>query len=946
VIADFFILAAESSHLRALTFDPAFNPFLLLLLGAAVTVAVFYLYREQQKIASLRIVGFLTGIRIALILLLLIMLLRPLRQWSSTRNAGGTLWVLLDQSLSMNQLDPQASAIERLRWADALGYLPADLRQSKLDERAAELAALGDELQYLQFNGGSNGDAIKSWRQQLNDLAAKLQRDPQAGSIAADLQRIAAADTLGRDGQAALATDLKALNALADRNDTDCLATHGGNPQLQQALAKVTPLRRSDLARAALTASSSQSQSPRSLAQVVESQDTHIVLFSGAQHAMDLSGQRPLRDVLNSTPPPAGHSTNIADALKFVGEQISPGDQASVLLVSDGRGNDGGDPMEPARHLAAQGARIFTLTVGSHELARDAAVESIDAPDWIFKDDTLRVSALLRFDGLTGKPCTVELHRGPDLIDTQTFVPKTSHVSHIVTFHDKPPDAKLYDYDVHIVEMPEEATHDNNRQSFRVAVKSDKLHALIVEDQPRWEYRYLANYLARDNRVQLQTVLLEPARVADILPPTPIKASATNAQTIEAQILPQSKDEWAAFDLIVLGDVPIESLSTEAQQNIASAVRDRGAALLVIAGPQNMPGRYAGTPLADLLPVDLNTNWTTTSLQEQLLDGFRAVVAPEGAKSILCQLGLDDTANGELWAALPAWYWHSEQTQAKLSASVLWSIADMHPKDPPADPLAAARQRALLCTMSVGLGRVMYLASDSTWRMRQVDGQDLHERFWGQFIRWVVGSDLPAGGKFVRFGTNKPRYADGESIQVTARLLKEDLSPLAGEQFQVLARSGGGDGKIVGQAQMQDSPETPGLYHATLAGIAPGTIELSLRGTQVEKLLAEDPSTTSRTLGVEVMADENLEMQNVNADPQSMQQLAQAGGGVALDAPYFDVMADHIPNLRQDRTTVEQVGLFTDPKDHWTRVAHWSFLLLFVGLITLEWIVRKAGGLV
>ena len=31
---------------------------------------------------------------------------------------------------------------------------------------------------------------------------------------------------------------------------------------------------------------------------------------------------------------------------------------------------------------------------------------------------------------------------------------------------------------------------------------------LIIEDQPRWEYRYLANYLQRDQRVKLQTILL------------------------------------------------------------------------------------------------------------------------------------------------------------------------------------------------------------------------------------------------------------------------------------------------------------------------------------------------------------------------------------------------------------------------------------------------------
>ena len=57
--------------------------------------------------------------------------------------------------------------------------------------------------------------------------------------------------------------------------------------------------------------------------------------------------------------------------------------------------------------------------------------------------------------------------------------------------------------------MPNEVVKENNFQTFRVSVKDDKLHVLLVEDQPRWEDRYLANYLKRDNRVQLQQVLLE-----------------------------------------------------------------------------------------------------------------------------------------------------------------------------------------------------------------------------------------------------------------------------------------------------------------------------------------------------------------------------------------------------------------------------------------------------
>jgi len=57
-------------------------------------------------------------------------------------------------------------------------------------------------------------------------------------------------------------------------------------------------------------------------------------------------------------------------------------------------------------------------------------------------------------------------------------------------------------------------------------------------------------------------------------------------------------------------------------------------------------------------------------------------------------------------------------------------------------PLAATRlhnnaPNGALATMNVGVGKVMFLSGDATWRFRQVNGQNYHERFWGQVVRWV-----------------------------------------------------------------------------------------------------------------------------------------------------------------------------------------------------------------
>ena len=93
---------------------------------------------------------------------------------------------------------------------------------------------------------------------------------------------------------------------------------------------------------------------------------------------------------------PAAPATDIAAALRTVGDHVAQDEPASVVLVSDGRQNkNDADLIENARRLAARGVRVYTVALGTDEVAPDAAVESIDAPDWIFKDDSLKVSAML-----------------------------------------------------------------------------------------------------------------------------------------------------------------------------------------------------------------------------------------------------------------------------------------------------------------------------------------------------------------------------------------------------------------------------------------------------------------------------------------------------------------------------------------------------------------------
>ena len=52
---------------------------------------------------------------------------------------------------------------------------------------------------------------------------------------------------------------------------------------------------------------------------------------------------------------------------------------------------------------------------------------------------------------------------------------------------------------------------NNNEWDFDTAVSDDRTNVLIIDDRPRWEFRYLRNLFdSRDKSVHLQYVLLHP----------------------------------------------------------------------------------------------------------------------------------------------------------------------------------------------------------------------------------------------------------------------------------------------------------------------------------------------------------------------------------------------------------------------------------------------------
>src|SRR4029453_5528316 len=120
-------------------------------------------------------------------------------------------------------------------------------------------------------------------------------------------------------------------------------------------------------------------------------------------------------------------------------------------------------------------------------------------------------------------------------------------------------------------------------RAFSMHVVSRPLRVLYVEGYPRWEYRFVKELIRREKSIESSVML--------------ISASSDFAQEGNVPItrLPRSPEEFAAYDVVILGDVPAGFFSPEQLEMLRDHVAERGAGLLCIAGERAVPSSYART---------------------------------------------------------------------------------------------------------------------------------------------------------------------------------------------------------------------------------------------------------------------------------------------------------------------------------------------------------------
>ena len=947
------------------------------------------LYLRERKVVSKRLGWTLTILRGLTVLVILVMLMQPVLVWTTNRSIVRRVAVLIDDSASMHFVDRQWTTTERLELAIQRGLLDRkDRLLPALDEltmlqtrmrpwtnmsletnqappalaqilgdgatQARELQAQADGL-VSQLKGGEEHtvrETLTHLQRQVRDgmapafveaLTASAGRKLSQGHLlkvgdameqtvaiagaareAADAIswsrlseiRCSTIDAVCATTRVALAYDILTrrpaggealLDRLAERYDIDLMRLGNGVERLQ--------------ADRALRA-------PPSASNVVVRRDWAPPLIASNEAPSVL--QQAFRAL-----------TDYPAALETILKDIPSEQLAGVLIVSDGR-NNGESGIDPVgRRLGLQGVPVCGVVVGGSRLPLDIAIADVNAPESIYLGDKIRVRATLHITGAKGQKINVAMNDATGTVDHVAIDVSTDDFTREIRLTHEPKEQGIHSYTLQADVIAGELFTENNTWKLDVAVSDDRTRVLLVDDRPRWEFRYLRNlFYGRDKSVHLQYLLLHPDTVAGIqteqkLPPA---SAARKFGDAEAGALPVNRDEWRKFDVIILGDLGPDVLTPEVVENIRHCVSERGALLVVIAGPRQMPHGIADAKFQELLPeryaVDADGSWLPPEERSRL------TLTAAGKMHPVLQQSASVSENEAVWNEMPELSWRFPVLELKPGAEVLAYAQpeDVEKTDPGVLGVADAaahldaetRKRArnsLVVAQSYGRGKVLMLNFDQTWRLRYRVGDKYHHKFWGQVMRWGVGEKLRAGKEGLRLGTDELVYTPQRPAHVLARVTDKDFASVINAHLEASVTRGSQE---VARVRLTYREGSYGLYEANLPLLStPGRYDVRL--TRTDGATADSVETAFLV----VTAERPVELADVTATPATLDILARWTNGRVVGPARAGELWNAFGEGRQVVAERRERPLWDQP---------WIYLLL-VGLLTAEWILRKRGGL-
>jgi hypothetical protein len=616
------------------------------------------------------------------------------------------------------------------------------------------------------------------------------------------------------------------------------------------------------------------------------------------------------------SPEANGEQTAIGSTLEEIRKRTQGKRLAGILLLSDGAQRAlppfDADPRVVAQLLRDLQIPVHSVGFGATGLAggMDLVLDDMEVSPTVFVKNNLIASVKVKALGAAKRDLAVRMlveeRNAVDPTGATTMKPVGPPVrlrteqnedllrTELAWVPEQPGEYRLT---VEVLPLDDEPVKTNNSLTTYVTVLKGGV-SVAYFDRSRPEQKWL-RYINDSPDIQVD---FQEVRQGPLAPPT--------------RIDPKWFDP-GRYDVFILGDVPAKLFGPDLLNKLSRLV-EQGAGLMMTGGFRSFgPGGYASTPLADLLPVDMDPseiqNGPQIAPDLHYNEPLKMVPTTFGVQSFIMRLDSPEK-NLERWKSLPPLQGANRFRGLKPLARPLAESAD-------------DRKLPLLVSLDFGRTRTLAFAADTSYRWFIEGKTEEHQQFWQQAILWLAHKE-EQGDNAVWLKLGSRRLRPGQPLDITVGARGPDKRPLADagftievlgpkqpdQRWPVVPQRTGADTT----ARFTDTRQ-PGEYKVRVEGAHNGQ---PLGGAQMRFMVYE----------------QDLELHNPAADLALLEEISKITGGTAVPPEQLGKLLKSLikSGLNPEVKKVSRTTLWDNA---------W-LMLLFVVLMTIEWFWRKSRGLV
>ena len=596
-------------------------------------------------------------------------------------------------------------------------------------------------------------------------------------------------------------------------------------------------------------------------------------------------------------------ATGVGEALRQVLDQNRGQAVSGVLVVTDGASNSGLPPAEAARLTREANIPLFVYGVGVTSPI-DLVMKEVSAPRLAFAKERVDVKAKFSVQGVGRQTVTAVLTANGEEVDQQK-VELAEDGEYEVNFQFSPQKIGEMVLSASIPVLPGEIGKDNNAAEGKLRVVDNKIKVLFIDQEPRWDFRYLLAYLQRDRRLEVKCVLIDGEPGLDKLPDSPFLPG-----------LPEDREGIFRYEIIILGDVNPADLGETRMKLISEWVEQSNGGIIFLAGPKFDPMAYGGTPLEALLPVVPDPSASMAERAERFKDPVNLKLTAIGETSPYLRLVEDPAENARIWANFPGVRWVAPVSKAKPGAEVLLV-------DPTPERAGAAGGMPVVAVQGFGGGQSVYIGTDETYRWRSRTGEKYYSQVWGAIMQSLSLKRLEGASSRTQLKADRERYFVGDKVTIAGKIYKEGYEPLTVGTLQGRMKITGVDARNAPVEKIETFDinavgDQPGEYRGQFTADAPGSYSYST---------LDDPDAAVKFEVIEP----KIEQMETALNERALRGMADVAKGHFLREEDLEKLPDLISEQSATVATFRKIDLFYSP---W-----WLAALLLV--LFLEWLLRR-----